>query len=55
MFVFRVIEKIGLLHITGNEILNYAMVGVATVVGAAIMALVLKKIIEIPGKKFRQA
>lgn len=55
MFVFRVIEKLHLLHITGNEILNYVMVGVATICGAIIMALILKKMIELLTRKLQKA
>lgn len=55
MFVFRVIEKMRLLHITGNEILNYAVVCIATLCGAIIMSLVLKKIISFAGNILQKA
>lgn len=55
MFVFRVIEKMHLLHITGNEILNYAVVWIATLCGAIVMSLVLKKIIALAGNTLQKA
>lgn len=55
MFVYRVFEKVNLLHITGNEILNYVAVCIATICGAIAMSLVAKKIIEFAGKKLQKA
>ena len=55
MFVYRVFEKVNLLHITGNEILNYVAVCIATICGAIAMSLVVKKIIEFAGKKLQKA
>ena len=54
MFVYRVIEKVHLLHITGNEILNYAFVCIVTVCGAIVMSLVLKRIIAFAGNKLQK-
>ena len=51
MFVFRMIEKLKLTHITQNQLINYAIVSVVTIVGAIVMAFVLKKLIEIVQKK----
>lgn len=47
MFVYRLLEKVNLLHITGNELTNYILVCVATICGAIILSLILLKIIEI--------
>lgn len=55
MFVYRVIERLKLLHITGNEYLNYIAVSAATVIGAVVMAFVLKKLIESVQKKVAKA
>ena len=55
MFVFRVIEKMHLLHISGNEILNYTAVCIATIGGAIVMSLVLKKIIAFAESKLQKA
>ena len=55
MFVYRVIERLKLLHITGNEYLNYIVVSVTTVIGAIVMAFVLKKLIEIVQKRVAKA
>ena len=40
MVAFRVLEKMNLLHIFGNEIVNYLFSAAATVLGAALIALV---------------
>ena len=55
MFVFRALEKMKLLHLTGNEILNYLMVGISTIFGAIVMSLILKKLIEMVTKKLVNA
>ena len=55
MFVYRVVEKMHLLHITGNEILNYVSVCIATICGAIVMSLVLKRIITFAGNKLQKA
>ena len=47
MFVFRVLEKLKLTHITENEVLNYVIVSFTTVIGAIVMAFTLKRIIEV--------
>ncbi|MCR4944909.1 MAG: hypothetical protein K5986_10840, partial [Clostridium sp.] len=47
MFVFRVLEKLKLTHITGNEFINYVIVSFATVIGAIVIAFILKRIIEV--------
>lgn len=46
MFVFRAIEKLGLLHITRFEFLNYMLVFIATLCGATAFAYVAKTAIE---------
>lgn len=51
MFVFRVVETLKLTHITQNQLLNYVIVSVATIVGAVVMAFAMKKLIEIVQKK----
>ena len=55
MFAFRVIEKLHLLHITKNEVLNYAMVCAATICGTIVISLVLNKIIAFVGNKLQKA
>ena len=55
MFVFRLLEKMKLLHLTGNEILNYVLVGISTILGAIVMSLLLRKMIEMVTKKFLKA
>ena len=54
MFVFRFIEKIGLLHLTGNEVLNYVIVSFLTIGGAIVMAVLLRKIISAVGIKLKR-
>ena len=44
----------GLLHVTGNEIMNYAAVSIATVTGAVIMAVVIKKVIALVEKRLQR-
>ncbi len=34
MFVYRIFEKLNLIHITGNEIVNYSLIAVVTIAGA---------------------
>lgn len=55
MFVFRIMEKLKLTHLTGNEIINYMSTSVATVLGAIIMAFALKKILDLVRKKKQDA
>ena len=55
MFVFRGLEKLQLTHITQNRFLNYVLVSLATIIGAIVMALVLKKLIGIVQKKMSEA
>ena len=38
MFVYRFLEKLHLLHITGNEMINYCLVSVTTIIGAVVIA-----------------
>lgn len=54
MFVYRAIEKIGLLHVTENEIVNYVAVSIATVAGAVIMAVIMKKVIALVEKRLQR-
>lgn len=51
MFVFRVMEKINITHITQNQLLNYVIVSIATIAGAIVMAYILQKLIAIIQKK----
>ena len=46
MFVYRVFDKLRLLHLTGNEILNYAIVCIATICGAMAIALVWSRLLN---------
>ena len=55
VFVFRAIEKLGFVHLTGNDAVNYIVVVTATLIGTAITAIVLKKALELLEKKIRQA
>ena len=55
MFVFRTIEKLHLIHVTGNEIVNYCLASVATFCGAVIMAFVMKRALAILTDKNRKA
>lgn len=55
MFVFRLLEKVKLIHLTNNEVLNYSLTCIITLLGAFIVSSVLKKIIDIVGRKFRKA
>ena len=54
MFMFRVVDKVHLLHITGYEVLNYTVVCIATICGTIVMSLVLKKIIAFAGNKLQK-
>ena len=38
MFVYRIFEKLNLTKITGNEIVNYSLIAVGTIVGAIAIA-----------------
>lgn len=53
MFIFRTIERLGLIKILPNIIMNYLLVVVATAVGAVIFSLVIKKVINAIAKLFR--
>ena len=45
MFVYRLIEKLNLIHISENEVLNYIVVCCISLFGAIVLSIVLKKII----------
>lgn len=38
MFVYRILEKLSLIHITGNELVNYSLIAVMTIAGAVAVA-----------------
>ena len=38
MVVYRFFEKLELIHVTGNEMTNYCMIALGTIVGAVIVA-----------------
>ena len=38
MFIYRIFEKLNLIHITRNEIVNYSLVVVGTIAGAIVVA-----------------
>ena len=38
MFVYRIFEKLNVIHITGNEIVNYSLIAVGTIAGAIAIA-----------------
>lgn len=46
MFVFRTIEKMKLIHYSGNEIIDYLTALLITLVGAMAASIVLKKLIQ---------
>lgn len=54
MFVYRAFEKVHLLHITGNEVLNYTVVCIATLCGAIVMSIIFKKIIMFAENKLQR-
>ena len=54
MFVYRSVEQANLLHITGNEILNYVGVCIVVICGAIVVSLVLKKIITFVENKLQK-
>ena len=45
MFVFRIIEKLGFLHVTGIAVIDYAAVCAATIGGAAVVSLLFDKLL----------
>ena len=49
MFVYRGVEKMHLLHITGNEFLNYITVCIITFCGAMVIAFLWKRLLVIRG------
>jgi len=51
MVVYRVLEKLHLIHITNNEVLNYCFICIATVTGAIAMASLFKKAIDLLASK----
>ncbi len=55
MFVFRVIEKCKLIHITNNEFINYGITCVATICGAIALSYISKKVTEIISRKFKKS
>ncbi len=46
MFVYRAVEKLGLVHFTKNEIHNYFITSVLTLVGAIVASIVFKRLIN---------
>lgn len=44
MFVYRFFEKLNLLHLTGNEMVNYCLIAVATITGAITVAFCWRKL-----------
>ena len=51
MFVFRAIEKLKLLSITTNPLLNYVLVFIGTIIGAMVLATILKTLIGLVEKE----
>ena len=45
MLVFRIIEKVNLIHITGNDTVNYIIISISTILGAIVVSLILRSII----------
>ena len=46
MFVYRLLERLGMHHLTGNEIVNYLTTVMITLVGAALCSSVLKNTLK---------
>lgn len=44
MFVYRVCEKLDLIHMTGNEVVNYCFISIATIAGAVAVAFCWNKL-----------
>lgn len=55
MFVYRVIEKMKLLHLTGNETLNYCCAALTTFIGAMVFAYVLKRAVDLSMDKIMRS
>lgn len=51
MFVFRAIEKLKLISITQNSLINYLIVSIATIGGSIVITYVIKRVIDILRKK----
>ena len=51
MFVFRILEKIGLSHLTGNELTNYALISIATLCGAFLVAFAFRQVFKMVSSK----
>lgn len=47
MFIYRIIEKLRVQGITSQPLINYALTASATIVGAIILSLILKKAIDL--------
>lgn len=54
MFVYRVLERLKLLHLTGNEVVNYCLTCLATLIGTIAMALVIRALIDRCEKGFHK-
>ena len=52
MFVYRIFEKLNILHMTGNEIVNYCLIAVATLAGAILAAFVWSKLLKVIHEHF---
>lgn len=50
MVVFRVIEKVGIMHMFSQDISNYAMVSCGVITGAVIFSVSVKKILKVASK-----
>ena len=50
MIVYRVIEKLHLLHITKNDYVNYFIVFIAVFIGAILVSIIGKRVILIAEK-----
>lgn len=53
MIVFRIIEKAGITHLFGSDVLNYIVTACATIVGVIVFAVVVKKGFELVKKYAR--
>jgi len=52
MIIFRIVEKMGVVRILGDTLLSYLIVSGATIAGAVLFSIILRKAIQIiPGKR----
>ena len=55
MFVYRMIEKLNMKSLISNQKLCYVLIAIITIIGAMILAIVLKKVVRLVEKKLKAA